>query len=69
MWDINRPEPALVQAGMRVNFVDATKSQISYSLPTKVSIENAENVSADLTVLATGLQVLFQDLGVLANQH
>ncbi|WOC01456.1 MULTISPECIES: 5-oxoprolinase/urea amidolyase family protein [unclassified Providencia] len=64
MWDINRPEPALVQAGMRVNFVDATKSQISYSLPTKVSIEkNAENVSADLTVLATGLQVLFQDLG------
>lgn len=45
MWDINRPEPALVQAGMRVNFVDAAKSQISYSLPTKVSIEKMLRMS------------------------
>nr|ELR5211890.1 5-oxoprolinase/urea amidolyase family protein [Providencia rettgeri] len=64
MWDINRPEPALVQAGTRVNFVDAQKSQVSYSLPTKnLSIEQPENTKADIIVLATGLQTLFQDLG------
>lgn len=64
MWDINRLEPALVQAGMRVNFVNAAKKQISYSLPTKIEQgTKPQNVAADLTVLATGLQVLFQDLG------
>lgn len=64
MWDINRPEPALVQAGMRVNFVDAAKSHTSYSLPPKSSeTVKSQSETADLTVLTTGLQVLFQDLG------
>ena len=64
MWDINRAEPALVQAGSRVSFVDAAKSTVSYSLPEKaketVTLQNSAN---DFTVLATGLQTLFQDLG------
>lgn len=64
MWDINRPEPALVQAGTRVNFVDAAKSRVSYSLPEKTKSADVISTSAnDITVLSTGLQTLFQDLG------
>ncbi|HGN1708187.1 TPA: 5-oxoprolinase/urea amidolyase family protein [Providencia rettgeri] len=64
MWDINRPEPALVQAGMRVNFIDAAKSHTSYSLPPKNSeMVTSQSETSDLTVIATGLQTLFQDLG------
>lgn len=64
MWDINRPEPALVQAGSRVNFTNAAKSKLSYSLPEKVKqTAISQNLTNDFTVLATGLQTLFQDLG------
>lgn len=35
MWDINRPEPALVQAGMRVNFVDAAKAKLAIACQRK----------------------------------
>ncbi|WP_369310809.1 5-oxoprolinase/urea amidolyase family protein [Providencia rettgeri] len=64
MWDINRPEPALVKAGSRVNFTDAAKSHVSYSLPQKTKeTVRSQTLANDLTVLATGLQTLFQDLG------
>ncbi|MGL5954083.1 MAG: 5-oxoprolinase/urea amidolyase family protein [Providencia rustigianii] len=64
VWDINRSEPALLQAGYRVHFVDQAKSAISYSLPSQPEKKRADNAQTyDLTVLATGLQVLFQDLG------
>ncbi|MTC40829.1 urea amidolyase family protein [Providencia sp. wls1921] len=64
VWDINRPEPALLQAGYRVQFVDQSKSSVSYSLPSQTDIKSIdENQTYDLTVLATGLQTLFQDRG------
>ncbi|ATG17026.1 allophanate hydrolase [Providencia alcalifaciens] len=64
VWDINRSEPALLQAGYRVNFIDQSKHAVSYSLPEQPQIKPRENTQTyDLTVLATGLQTLFQDRG------
>ncbi|HHR6129115.1 TPA: 5-oxoprolinase/urea amidolyase family protein [Providencia alcalifaciens] len=64
VWDINRPEPALLQAGYRVQFVDQSRSSVSYSLPSQTDIKPIDkNQTYDLTVLATGLQTLFQDRG------
>ncbi|MDD9339545.1 MAG: 5-oxoprolinase subunit PxpB [Providencia heimbachae] len=64
VWDIHREEPALLQAGYRVNFVDSAKSQVTYSLPiTKPVDVKLPTQSEDLIVLTAGLQTLFQDHG------
>ena len=64
VWNIDREEPALLQAGYRVNFIDKTRSNVTHSLPVELSIKRNKLVETeDLTVLAVGLQTLFQDMG------
>lgn len=78
MWDLNRAEPAYVQPGFRVQFIDAAKAPMHVSLPPLRSPE-AQNTlpteghdapptlpqagNASIEVLQTGLQTLFQDAG------
>ncbi|MGO2304799.1 MAG: 5-oxoprolinase/urea amidolyase family protein [Providencia sp.] len=65
VWDIDREEPALLQAGYRVNFIDKARSNVTYSLPISQPIKNRSQQveTTDLTVLTVGLQTLFQDMG------
>lgn len=81
MWDLGRREPALVQPGFRVRFVDVTqssKSSISLAPQRKAEPEAAQNAAIAespqssmptpvnaLHLKATGLQTIFQDLGRL----
>lgn len=63
VWDLNRQQPALLKPGYRVNFVDADKTSVIYSLPETTKQLAQTNQQGDLTVLATGLQTLIQDAG------
>ena len=75
MWDIQRAQPALLQPGYRVRFVDVTTQKIAVSaypesaeVPknTKSSARQLQSLAAGQTglhVRATGLQTVFQDLG------
>ncbi|MDH5858291.1 5-oxoprolinase/urea amidolyase family protein [Lampropedia aestuarii] len=75
MWDLSRAEPALVQPGFRVRFVDVTRaSQSTVFLPAKSgaapaqppeSAAKASTSGSALTIKAAGLQTVFQDLGRL----
>lgn len=64
MWDLHRDEPALLQPGYRVRFVDAgprSETAISVAVP-DTPAESAASKS-HLEILAPGLQTLLQDLG------
>lgn len=64
MWDLSREQPALLMPGAQVNFIDAAKSTKTVSLPARVLPQSLpEGAGATLTVLATGLQTLWQDNG------
>lgn len=66
MWDLSRAQPALLQPGDRVRFVDIAKASYQAkpaSAPLQAATAPAESSASALEVLATGLQTLFQDLG------
>jgi len=63
MWDLQRAQPALLIPGTRVQFVDARQQKIT-SLPAKpATLAEPSDQQATVTVLATGLQTLWQDNG------
>lgn len=64
MWDLSRDPPALLMPGTQVTFTDAAQSTKTISLP-GVPPEPTPPVpgGATLTVVATGLQTLWQDDG------
>lgn len=64
MWDMGREVPALLQPGFRVRFVDAGPLlAIEVRTETPVTKEVVTPAGAYLTVRATGIQTVFQDLG------
>lgn len=75
MWDLGRAEPALVQPGFRVRFLDMARPGATVSLPAAAAAPAAPagpgpgiglgaGTEADaLQVEAAGLQTLVQDLG------
>lgn len=63
MWDLNRASPALLTPGAQVQFI-ASQSRQTISLPTIEQIKPLpQKGDAALTILATGLQTLWQDAG------
>ncbi|WP_439852184.1 5-oxoprolinase/urea amidolyase family protein [Pseudomonas syringae] len=64
MWDLQRDEPALLQPGYRVRFVDVGPrpvTRVSVAAPAR---QQASTLTEDyLDITAPGLQTLFQDLG------
>ncbi|MBQ0132346.1 MAG: 5-oxoprolinase/urea amidolyase family protein [Comamonas sp.] len=69
MWDLQRPEPAYVQPGFRVQFVDVARNAVQVHLPAHVHIEQKvppalmEQGQAAIELLEVGLQTLVQDAG------
>ena len=69
MWDLQRPEPAYVQPGFRVQFRDASAPGVHISLPARRESEPnqppalSEQAPAAIEIVATGLQTLVQDGG------
>ncbi|WDY59936.1 5-oxoprolinase subunit B/C family protein [Pseudomonas sp. PSKL.D1] len=62
MWDLDRDEPALLQPGYRVRFVDAGPSaaqRVSVAVPGRAQAAGGNC----LEIRAPGLQTLLQDLG------
>ncbi|WP_054882161.1 5-oxoprolinase/urea amidolyase family protein, partial [Pseudomonas sp. NBRC 111128] len=62
MWDLERDEPALLQPGYRVRFVDAGPSaeqRVSVATPSR----STTHTGTALEILTPGLQTLLQDLG------
>jgi len=63
MWDLNQVSPALLTPGAQVQFI-ASESRKTISLPPrKQSVPKPSEKDASLTILATGLQTLWQDDG------
>ena len=63
MWDLNRTSPALLTPGAQVQFV-ASESHKTISLPAQKPLSPPlPEREASLTLLATGLQTLWQDEG------
>ncbi|MBS0848861.1 urea amidolyase family protein [Citrobacter sp. JGM124] len=63
MWDLDRPVPATLAPGDRVQFVEHKKDKI-ISLPVhKPTISPPVTGDTGLNILATGLQALWQDAG------
>lgn len=72
MWDLNREQPALLQPGYRVRFIDIATldgvldagSAIAAGAPAGQPLPTDKApAAAALKVKATGLQTVFQDLG------
>lgn len=72
MWDLQRAEPALVQPGFRVQFVDAARHAVQVLLPAKASTQEQSQTttaasqspaSTSISFLSVGLQTLVQDEG------
>ncbi|SPA53820.1 conserved protein of unknown function (plasmid) [Cupriavidus taiwanensis] len=74
MWDLDRHQPALLQPGYRVRFVDiATLNGVAHPVdsvaaaPARQPVQSVQSdgapAAAALKVKGTGLQTLFQDLG------
>ncbi|MBF8778380.1 5-oxoprolinase/urea amidolyase family protein [Pseudomonas fulva] len=64
LWDLQRDEPALLQPGYRVRFVDAgprPTGAVSVAVPERRMTEPGGG--ACLEIIAPGLQTLLQDLG------
>ncbi|MDK2373855.1 urea amidolyase family protein [Serratia fonticola] len=64
MWDLARQQPALLLPGMQVQFVTDEPRAKTVSLPAR-TVPNVQSVAegTTITVLATGLQTLWQDAG------
>lgn len=63
MWDLERDEPALLQPGHRVRFVDAGP-QAAPQVQVPESVQSVESATGPhLEIVSSGLQTLFQDLG------
>ncbi|MBD2813310.1 5-oxoprolinase/urea amidolyase family protein [Xenorhabdus sp. Flor] len=72
MWDLSRPDPALLQPGNRVSFRNVERGIVTVSLPEKSAIPDdtfaemsPKGNFCSLEILSAGLQTLFQDLGRL----
>lgn len=63
MWDLERDEPALLQPGYRVRFVDVGPVTESVSVAAPARRQASHATEHYLEVLSPGLQTLFQDLG------
>jgi len=64
MWDMGRAEPAYVQPGFRVQFVDAGRKLVCTSLPSPSPLApRSEKETGDIQIRAVGLQTLIQDAG------
>lgn len=69
MWDLQRPEPAYVQPGFRVQFRDARAAGVHISLPVRQEQEKnkaaalADKSQTAVEIIAIGLQALVQDAG------
>ncbi|MFM2476749.1 5-oxoprolinase/urea amidolyase family protein [Celerinatantimonas sp. MCCC 1A17872] len=65
MWDLNRAQPALLEPGDRVQFVNVKKTSVAVSqsmLPTPPSTPSS-NQTNGLTIISPGLLTTFQDMG------
>ncbi|WON75848.1 5-oxoprolinase/urea amidolyase family protein [Serratia sp. UGAL515B_01] len=64
MWDMARQQPALLLPGMQVQFVSNNSGGKTVFLPVQ-TVPNVQSIveGPTLTVLATGLQTLWQDAG------
>jgi biotin-dependent carboxylase-like uncharacterized protein len=67
MWDLERPQPALLQPGFSVRFTDAgaSKKIVSLAEPARNVSEVPAPMPAAITLVVrqSGIQALFQDLG------
>lgn len=71
MWDLRRAEPALVQPGFRVRFLDMARPGVFVSLPPETAVPvhglatgfEADHDADALEIETAGLQTLVQDLG------
>ncbi|MCT4701380.1 5-oxoprolinase/urea amidolyase family protein [Enterobacteriaceae bacterium H20N1] len=64
MWDMAREQPALLLPGAQVRFVDGAAGAKTISLPSRPCPQaQSATEGATLSVLATGLQTLWQDDG------
>lgn len=69
MWDLQRPEPAYVQPGFRVQFVDAARKVVQVHLPAHNNIESkqppaqSQQAQTAIEFVSAGLQTLVQDGG------
>ncbi|MCS3431815.1 5-oxoprolinase/urea amidolyase family protein [Klebsiella sp. BIGb0407] len=63
MWDLNQTSPALLTPGAQVQFIPHENGK-TISLPARApSVPHISEKDASLTILATGLQTLWQDEG------
>ena len=65
MWDITRAQPALLQPGCRVRFVDLAATRQEFSIPAAPVVKppRAAVGAVQFCILAARLPALFQDLG------
>lgn len=69
MWDLQRAEPAYIQPGFRVQFVDAARSPVTVSLPVAKKYEQKQPLAQiqqalpAIEIVSIGLQTLMQDAG------
>lgn len=69
MWDLQRAEPAYIQPGFRVQFVDAARQTVQVSVSAAQSLESkqpltqVQQAQAAIEIVAPGLQTLVQDGG------
>ncbi|MBF6631017.1 MAG: 5-oxoprolinase/urea amidolyase family protein [Comamonas sp.] len=69
MWDLQRPEPAYVQPGFRVQFVDMARKAVQVHLPASLKIKPNQPLAlavqgqAAIEFVEVGLQTLVQDSG------
>lgn len=69
MWDLQRSEPAYVQPGFRVQFVDVARKAVQVHLPAHINIESkkppaqSQQALTAIEFVSAGLQTLVQDDG------
>jgi len=69
MWDLQRSEPAYVQPGFRVQFVDVARKAARVHLPAHINIESkqppaqSQQALTAIEFVSAGLQTLVQDDG------
>lgn len=69
MWDLQRTEPAYIQPGFRVQFVDAARTSVQVPVPAvrhseqKQPPAQVQQAQPAIEIIAPGLQTLVQDGG------
>lgn len=69
MWDLQRTEPAYIQPGFRVQFVDAARTSVQVPVPAvqfleqKQPLAQMQQAQTAIEIIAPGLQALVQDGG------